>query len=112
MDIREDFDTLLEPFLKNEPAGECEEFFLRSRNEEIEDMLPGFRSLSKIVLRSRTTSSLKDDFVGESEATGAGACCKSLESKYWRDSSKESDFGRGMDPLTIVVSMPAAMSRE
>ena len=44
------------------------EFFLRSRKEEIEDMLPGFLSLSKMVLRSRATSSLKEDFVGESEA--------------------------------------------
>jgi len=112
MEIRDDLETLLEPFLKKELAGECEEFFLRSRNEEIEDMLPGFLSLSKMVLRSRATSSLKEDFVGESEATGAGACCNNFESKYCRDSSKESDFGRGMDPLTMVVSIPAAISRE
>lgn len=70
MEIREDFETLLDPFLKNE-AGDCEEFFLRSRKEEIDDMLPGLRNLSKMVLRPWAASSLNDVFVGESVA---GAC--------------------------------------
>lgn len=81
MEIKEDLETLFEPFLKNDPAGDWELFLRRSRNEEMEDMLPGLRSLSKIVLRSRATSSPKADLVGESVETGAGACWRSFESK-------------------------------
>ena len=73
IEIKEDLETLLDPFLKKELAGDCELFLRRSRNDEMEDMLPGLRSLSKIVLLSRETSSPKDVLVGESVDT-LGAC--------------------------------------
>jgi len=105
IEIRDDLDTLLEP-LKKELAAVCELFFLRSRKEEMDDMLPGLRSLSKIVFRSRTTSSPNEGFVGESVETGAGALWRSLELKNGYVSSKVSDFGRGIEPLMILGTTP------
>src|ERR1700712_2686174 len=69
MEIKDVLETLFEPFLKSPPFWEL--FLRRSKNEEIEDMLPGLRSLSKIVLRSRATSSPKEGLVGESVEAGA-----------------------------------------
>ena len=46
---REDLEALLELILNKEPAGECEEFLRRSKNDEMDMLLPGLRSLSKIV---------------------------------------------------------------
>lgn len=106
IEIRDDFDTLLEP-LKKLLLADCELFFLRSKKEEIEVMLPGFRSRSRILLRSRAMSAPNAVFTGESLARDDGACWRSLESKYCRDSSKESDFGRGIEPLTMVASTAA-----
>ena len=77
----------------------------------MEEMLPGLRILPKSEPRS-LASSPKVDLVGESVARGAGACCRSLESKNGRDSSKESDLGRGIEPLTVVASSPWATKRE
>ena len=71
IEIREDLDTLLDPNLNREPPGECELFFRLSRKDEIDDMLPGFRSLSKMVLLSRVTSSPNEVLVGESVFKGA-----------------------------------------
>jgi hypothetical protein len=103
METREAFDALLDACLKNEP-GEAE-WFLRPMKEENEEMLPGFRSLSKIDPRSLVSSG-KLGRVGESVTMGVGACCNSLESKNGRDSSNESDLGRGIAPLTVVASRP------
>ena len=105
MEISEDLETLLEP-LKKLPL-DVELFFLRSRKDEMDVMLPGFLSRSKMVLRSRATSSPKAGLTGESAAIGAGACWSSRELKYWSESSNESDLGRRIDPLTMLTSMPA-----
>jgi hypothetical protein len=109
METRDAFEALLEACLKNE-AGEAE-WFLRPMNEENEEMLPGFLRRSKIDPRS-LVSSVKLGRVGESVAIGVGACCRSFESKNGKDSSKESDLGRGIAPLTVVASRPWATSRE
>jgi len=108
MEMRDVFDTLLEP-LKNGFDVEWELFLRRSKNEEIDDMLPGLRSRSKMVLRSRAASSAKADEVGESVAIVVGGC-RSFDSKKGRESSNESDFGRGMAPFTTVTSTEAAAS--
>ncbi len=92
IEIKEDLDTLLDP-LKNEFPAECELFLRRSKKEEIEVMLPGFRSRSKMVFRSRATSSPNEGLVGESVETDAGACWRSLESKYGSESSNVSRLG-------------------
>ena len=74
-------------------------------------MLPGLRILPKRDPRS-LASSPNVDRVGESVPSGAGALCRSFESKNGRESSKESDFGLGIAPLTVVASKPCGMSRE
>lgn len=102
-------DALLEACLKKDP-GEAD-WFLRPMKDENEDILPGLRRRSKIEPRSEA-SSAKLGRVGESVTSGAGACCSSLESKNGSDSSKESDFGRGMAPLTVVASSPWETSLE
>src|SRR5690349_53823 len=101
---REAFEALFEACIKSEP-GELEPFFLRRSMKELkEDMLPGFRSLSK---NDRPLlSSAKLPRVGDSEESAGSARCRSLESKYGMLSSKESDFGRGMAPLTALESSP------
>ena len=99
-------DALEEACLKREPVPGEEDWFLRrSRKEEIEEMLPGFRILPKMEPRS-LTSSPKVDRVGESVPRGAGAFWSNLESKNGRESSKESDLGRGIAPLTVAASSP------
>jgi hypothetical protein len=109
METRDAFDALLDACLKKE-AGEAE-WFLRPMKDEKDEMLPGFRSRSKMDPRS-LESSEKFGRVGESVTMGAGACCKSFESKKGRDSSNESDFGRGIAPFTVVASNPWATRRE
>lgn len=79
IEIKDDFDTLLEP-LKSVLA-ECELLLRRSKNEEMEDMLPGLRRRSNSVLRSRAASS-STGFLGDSVETEEGACCKSFESNH------------------------------
>lgn len=81
IEMSDDLETLAEP-LKKLPAAECELFFLRSRNEEMDVMLPGFLSRSRMLLRSRAMSALKAFLMGESLAAEAGACWSSFESKY------------------------------
>jgi len=54
MEINDDFDTLFEPFLKKDPAGEWELFLRRSRLEKIEVMLPGFRSMEENLQMNQT----------------------------------------------------------
>ena len=80
MEIKEDLETLLEPLKK--PPFDVELFFLRSRKDEMDVMLPGFRSRSKMVLRSRATSSPNAGLTGESVAVEAGACGRRRASKY------------------------------
>lgn len=109
METKDAFEALLEACLKNEPGDA--EWFLRPINDEKEEMLPGFRSLSKIDPRS-LVSSEKLGRVGESVMRGAGACCNNLESKKGKDSSKESDLGRGIAPFTVVASRPCATRRD
>src|SRR5436190_22194619 len=79
--------------------------------DENDEMLPGLRRRSNMEPRS-LASSAKLGRVGESVTMGAGACCKSLESKKGKASSNESDFGRGIAPFTVVASRPWATSRE
>ena len=97
--------------MKKEP-GELDWFLRRSRKDEIEEMLPGLRSLSKSEPRSLTSSPLNVERVGESVVRGKGACWSSFELKKGRDSSKESDLGRGIEPLTAVASKPCTTRRE
>lgn len=81
--------------------------------DENDEMLPGLRSLSNRDARSETgvSPSAKLVRVGESEWR-EGAFCSSLESKKGNESSKESDFGRGIAPLTVVASSPCGTSCE
>ena len=98
--------ALEEACLKSEP-GELL-VFRRPMKEEKEDMLPGLRRRSKSEARSliEPLSPSKVERVGESVEWIDEAFCRSLESKNGSDSSKESDFGRGMAPLTVVASRP------
>ena len=73
MEIRDDLETLFDP-LKKRLLTEAELFFLRSKNDESEVMLPGFRRRSNRLLRSRATSSPNAALTGESVATEVGAC--------------------------------------
>ena len=109
MERREALLALEEGCLKKLP----EEFwFLRLMKEENEEMLPGFRSRSKSEARSLIgvpSPSPKVERVGESVCS-EGAFCSSFESKNGRESSKESDLGRGMEPLMVVASRPRGTS--
>lgn len=104
IDTREAREALDDACLKKEP-GELDWFLRRSRKDDMEEMLPGLRNFSNNEPRS-LTSSPKVDLVGESVPSGAGACCRSLELKNGKLSSNESDFGRGMAPLTVAASKP------
>lgn len=73
MEMSDDLETFAEP-LKKLLVAECELFFLRSRNEEMDVMLPGLLSRSSMLLRSRAMSALKAFLMGESPAAEAGAC--------------------------------------
>ena len=98
--------------MKREPVpGEDDWFLRRSRKEEMEEMLPGLRILSKREPRS-LASSPNVDRVGESVPRGAGEFWSNLESKKGRESSKESDLGLGMAPLTVVASKPYGMRHD
>jgi hypothetical protein len=102
---REAFEALLEACMKSEP-GELEPFLRRrSMNELKEDILPGFLSLSNSDLL--LLSSTKLGRVGDSVENAGWS---SLDSKKGMLSSKESDFGRGMAPLTVFESNPREMS--
>jgi len=81
--------------------------------EEKDEILPGLRSLSNRDARSETgvSPSAKLARVGESECN-EGAFCNSLESKKGSESSKESDFGRGIAPFTVIASSPCGTSCE
>lgn len=87
--------------------------FLRLINEENDPIEPGFRSLSNNDDLSETgviSPSRKIDRVGESLRCKDGAFCNSLDSKNGRESSKESDFGRGIAPLIVDASSPCGTS--
>lgn len=99
----EALEALFEACLNNE-AGELEPFLRRSRKDEKEEMLPGLRSLSK--MERLSLSSPNWVLVGDSVITGGSARCRSFESKYGIESSKESDFGRGIEPLMLLESRP------
>lgn len=89
--------------------------FFRLINEENDPIEPGFLSLSKSEDRSETgvtSPSRKMDRVGESLRCRDGAFCRSLDSKNGSESSKESDFGRGMAPLIVDASRPCGTSCE
>lgn len=73
IEMSDDLETLAEP-LKKLPAAECELFFLRSKKEEMDVMLPGRLRRSRMLLRSRAMSALKAFLMGESPAAEAGAC--------------------------------------
>ena len=75
---RDAFEALLEACMKSE-AGDWDPFFLRRSIKEVkEDMLPGFRSLSKME-RDAVSSPLKVVRVGDSVDSGASALCRSFD---------------------------------
>ena len=113
MEMSEALLALDEACLKNDPVELF--WFLRLMKEEKEDMLPGLRKRSNREARSvreTLSASPKVERVGESVEWIEGAFCRSLESKNGRDSSKESDLGRGIVPLTVVASNPYATRRD
>ena len=84
-------------------------------NEEMDEMLPGLRRRSNSDARSLSetlSASPNVERVGESAEWIDGALCSNFESKKGRDSSNESDWGRGMAPLTVVASNPCVTSRD
>lgn len=107
METRDALLALEEACLKKEPVELF--WFLRPMKEENDDMLPGLRSRSNKdarSLRDTLSASPNVERVGESVEWIEGAFWRSLESKKGRESSKESDFGRGIVPLTVVASSP------
>lgn len=83
--------------------------------DEKDPILPGFLNLSNRDDRSDTgveSPSRNSDRVGESLRCNEGAFCRILDSKNGSESSKESDFGRGMAPLTVDASKPWGTSCE
>jgi len=113
MDIREALLALEEGYLKKVPG--LLFVFLRLMKEEKEPMPPGLRSLSNKDDLSDTgvvSPSAKIDRVGESLRCSVGAFCKIFDSKKGKESSKESDFGRGIAPLMVDASSPCGTSCE
>lgn len=89
--------------------------FFRLMKDEKDPILPGFLSLSKREDRSDTgvaSPSRKSDRVGESLRCNDGAFWRILDSKNGSESSKESDLGRGIAPLTVDASKPCGTSWE
>ncbi len=106
---REAFEALLDACMKSEELGELVPFLRRRSMKELkEDMLPGLRSLSKI--ERLLLSSAKLPRVGDSVEMAGSARCRSLDSKNGMLSSNESDFGRGIAPLTRLESKPREMN--
>lgn len=107
IEIKDALLALDEAYLKKLPGVLL--WFLRLINDENDPMLPGFRSLSNREDLSDTgvlSPSKKIERVGESFKCRKGAVCSSLDSKKGKESSKESDFGRGMAPLIVLASSP------
>lgn len=99
--------------LKNVP-GELF-WFLRLMKLEKEPILPGFLRRSKREARSEIgvlSPSPKAERVGESVECKDGAFCRIFDSKNGNESSKESEIGRGIAPLTVIASRPCGTSCE
>lgn len=104
----EALDALLDACFMNE-AGVFDTVLRRSRKDDREVRLPGFRILSRNE-RSFVPSPPKAAAAAESCPLEVPALWRSFESKNLRLSSKESDFGRGMVPRTVEMSKPCAIS--
>lgn len=114
MEIKDALLALDEAYLKKVPGLLL--VFLRLMKEEKEPMLPGLRNLSKreddLSETGVVSPSRKMDRVGESLRCSDGAFCRIFDSKKGKESSNESDFGRGMAPLMVDASRPCGTSCE